>query len=286
MDEKRLNKNWGKSRALVVMDTENLIMSSLQIYNEKPKFHELDEWLHEKYNVIDKIGFVRRSRTNGIQNILYRLGWTIYNVNTKIIDEENQEQQSIKNALDIELALSTYDIILNNKLEQLILISGDGDYLPLIKRLKKLGIVIDVISIDECTSAKLIKFSDNYFIYAQIVQEIESQDGINGEDKSLDKVEVDPQIKSDFENIVNFIQDYLKDKQSEVNAGTLKAEILKKFSNFEEKQFGFEKFRDFLIGVEKLGCIKLLHDKNQTWVKSVSTQNNFERSASKPVVLP
>jgi hypothetical protein len=171
-------------KTLIVLDTENLIISCNKELKRSPMLYELDLWLHEKYNVVDKHAFVKLNRMNGTSKKLNNLGWTLNHINCLINENRNEPPQ--KNALDIELALSTYQYAINSQIDIIVLISGDGDFLPLIKRLKQLGIQIDILSLKSCTSSRLMKFSDNFFDYESLNEKMTIGDfeikieGVNG----------------------------------------------------------------------------------------------------------
>lgn len=159
------NERTSKPRTLVVMDTENLIISCQRELGKNYKFEKVDKWIHEQYQVVDKYAFIDICRANGNRDRLDRLGWTFRDVVTKMKDKESKKNIRIKNALDLELALSTFEYILNSNIDRVLLISGDGDFLPLLKRIQKAGIMVDILALESCTSKKLIKFAYSHIGY-------------------------------------------------------------------------------------------------------------------------
>lgn len=150
-------------RALVVLDMENIYLSNKKQSGKRLDLEKLDEWIHRNYLVVDKVAFLDSKRSNGFKDWLYTLGWTIHDVTTRENGQGTNTQILVKNAIDIELALEVFDTIIEVDISTLLIISGDGDYLPLVKRLKKRDITIHVLGVDGCLSKKLQKFADSVF---------------------------------------------------------------------------------------------------------------------------
>jgi uncharacterized LabA/DUF88 family protein len=91
----------------------------------------------------------------------------------KIISKEIIRQpDGIKANLDVELALDMHNQALNNQYDTAMLFSGDGDFVDLVKRLKKLGKFVSVVSFRARTNKELIKLADSYLDLAEIKDEI------------------------------------------------------------------------------------------------------------------
>ncbi|HJX50345.1 MAG TPA: NYN domain-containing protein, partial [Candidatus Nanoarchaeia archaeon] len=76
------------------------------------------------------------------------------------ISEEGEEYHIIKGD-DVCLALDMLGDAYENKYDKAILISSDGDFAPLIERVKKLKKEVDICYFAECVSDNLINLSDN-----------------------------------------------------------------------------------------------------------------------------
>jgi uncharacterized LabA/DUF88 family protein len=71
-----------------------------------------------------------------------------------------EEYHTIKGD-DIFLALDMIEDCYNNKFDKVILISGDGDFTELLKRIKKKEKEIEICYFDKCISGILLKKADN-----------------------------------------------------------------------------------------------------------------------------
>jgi uncharacterized LabA/DUF88 family protein len=92
----------------------------------------------------------------------------------KIIGKEIIRQpDGIKANLDVELALDMHHKALNNEYDTAILVSGDGDFIDVVKRLQELGKRVEVVSFRKRTNKELIKVADAYLDLTEISHEIQ-----------------------------------------------------------------------------------------------------------------
>ena len=80
----------------------------------------------------------------------------------KRFDKDNEEYYTIKGD-DINLALDMLNDAWENKYDKAILISGDGDFAPLIKYVKNKNKEVEAISFEETASRNLIDVVDRFF---------------------------------------------------------------------------------------------------------------------------
>ena len=65
-----------------------------------------------------------------------------------------------KGDYDVVLAIDAIQIA--SKVDVIVLVSGDGAYIPLVKHLRSCGCRIEVVAFDGCTSIELLKNSDRF----------------------------------------------------------------------------------------------------------------------------
>ena len=258
MEEKKENKRNRSNdelsptpKTLVVMDTENFVISCSKELGIRADINALDEWIHKTYYVIEKMAFIDLSRMNGHRHSLNSLGWTFHNILTKMKDEDIGEEIRIKNAIDIELALETYEYATRNPLDKVLLISGDGDYLPLVKRIKKMGIGVDVLAVKACMSRKLLKFADRYYSYESVLSGLE--DGVSeygeGDDMRIKR-------RRFFQAAREVLNERIKPYDS-MSAAEFKPVLKESIPGFDEQKLGFPRFKNFLIAGEEEGFFEL-----------------------------
>lgn len=98
----------------------------------------------------------------------------ICSIGYKIISKEIIRQpDGVKANLDVELALDMHHRALNDQYDTAILVSGDGDFIDVVKRLKGLGKRVEVVSFRARTNKELIKVADAYVDLSEIPDEIQ-----------------------------------------------------------------------------------------------------------------
>jgi uncharacterized LabA/DUF88 family protein len=90
----------------------------------------------------------------------------------KRFNKDDEEYYTIKGD-DINLALDMLNDAWENKYNRAILISGDGDFIPLLKYVKEKGKEVEVISFKKIASYVLLDRSDRYwFITKKIANKL------------------------------------------------------------------------------------------------------------------
>ncbi|MBR2092697.1 MAG: NYN domain-containing protein [Candidatus Methanomethylophilaceae archaeon] len=65
---------------------------------------------------------------------------------------------------DVELALLAYKFALERRCDCITLVTGDGDFKVLVKRLQEEGVIVNVVSFDESLSRCLKRTADSVFL--------------------------------------------------------------------------------------------------------------------------
>lgn len=155
-----------KDLALTFIDFENIIKEAEQTYDsilDFEKFSETIQLQHDKHK-IKNCGVYAYSdfdtAEEGVQTKLYRLGIKARHVVTKAPDKEKRT-----NASDIELSLDIQSFIYENPLiNHYIIISGDGDLLHVMQRLRLKGKTIHLIAFER-VNQRLHTLADHITIY-------------------------------------------------------------------------------------------------------------------------
>lgn len=169
----KAERNWRYRKedpesALVVLDFRNTFISAKKM-NRYLKLDDLDDWLHWHCHVIEKIVFLDSSYSDGIRSRLTRSGWTIHDSTNDEIEEEGEQDCPMPCTVDIELALTIYDAYLQLNPGLVLLISGDGEFVPILKRICKDKCGIEVLSFKESLSRKLARFADRIHDISDII---------------------------------------------------------------------------------------------------------------------
>lgn len=174
LSQSRFQKN--KGSWLVVMDVEN-IKISLEKADFNLSFENIDDWILENFSPCEKAAYLDIQRANGSRESLYRLGWTLKDVITKYNNgTKNSTTTIVRNAIDLELALDTLDTAYNNDIKGILLFGGDGDYMPLVKKLKGHGVSVVVSAVKGAFSDGLKRVADESFYLDDLVISIDNDE--------------------------------------------------------------------------------------------------------------
>jgi uncharacterized LabA/DUF88 family protein len=148
-----------EQRVGIFIDTQNLYHSAKNLYNARVNFGEvIDEALGDRV-LIRAIAYVISTETGeerGFFDALEKLG-----IETKTKNLQIFAGGSKKADWDVGLAVDA--IKLAPKLDTVILVSGDGDFVPLVEYLKiHEGCQVEAISFGRSTSQKLRESADDF----------------------------------------------------------------------------------------------------------------------------
>ncbi len=145
-----------EQRVGVFVDVQNLYYSAKYLYNTKVNFKEILKEAVRNRKLIRAIAYGIRAEMKEEETFHNALSSIGFEVKLKDL----QVYGTMKKG-DWDVGLSIDAIELANKLDTVILVSGDGDYLPLLQHLKRaLGCRVEVMAFGRSTSSKLIEESD------------------------------------------------------------------------------------------------------------------------------
>ena len=102
-------------------------------------------------------------------NFLKLNGFTVVTKEVKSFNDQ-EGSRNVRSCLDMEMAINVME--LSERLDTVILCTGDGDFKPLIEALARRGLHVEVCALREMTSTDLIAASDVYTDLGQIRNDI------------------------------------------------------------------------------------------------------------------
>jgi len=222
-----------KPKVIVALDWENIFLSYKDDNQSQFGWDEicqLDDLLHQKYDVVDKSAYVDSSTCKSSRSILDSFRYNVVNVPSRYKESKDGNEILIKNAVDVEMALDVYDNVLTSQdIRGIVLLTGDGDFIPIIKRIKRNGIDVIVYSFKGHTSRMLDKFATEIYY----LDEIYSQS--NQFENDLIEKSIQEEINIDLMDLIG----------SEENNNILISKVL----GYLYEKLGFKSLEDF--GVNK-----------------------------------
>jgi uncharacterized LabA/DUF88 family protein len=145
-------------RVGVFIDAQNLYHSAKNIYRSKVNFETILEDAVASRTLVRAIAYVITTESGeekGFFDALEKLG-----IETKAKDLQIFYGGAKKADWDVGLAVDAMKLA--PRLDAVVLVGGDGDYVPLVEYLKSVGIQVEVVSFGKSTSSKLIETADDF----------------------------------------------------------------------------------------------------------------------------
>jgi uncharacterized LabA/DUF88 family protein len=148
-----------KQRIGVFVDVQNLYYSARNVYKSKVDFRSILNEAIKGRSLIRAIAYVIRADVKDEENFFDALKNLGYEVKEK--DLQIFYGGAKKGDWDIGIAMDLIELA--PKLDTVILVSGDGDFVPLVRHLKHaLGCFVEVMAFGKSSSQKLIDEADLY----------------------------------------------------------------------------------------------------------------------------
>ena len=145
-------------RVGVFVDVQNMYYSAKNLYGRRVNFSQILNTAVEGRQLIRAIAYVIKASMPEEQSFFDALEKAGFEVKSKEVQIFPGGVK--KGDWDVGIALDM--IRLAPRLDALILVSGDGDYVPLVEYLKNQGHRVEVIAFGKSTSAKLIAEVDDF----------------------------------------------------------------------------------------------------------------------------
>jgi uncharacterized LabA/DUF88 family protein len=146
-----------EQRVGVFIDTSNLYHSAKHLYKRKVNFGVVLRDAVAGRKLVRAIAYVITSESGDEKNFFEAL--TKLGIETKTKDLQIFPGGAKKGDWDVGIAVDS--IRMASKLDAVILVTGDGDYIPLVEYLKTTT-QVEVVSFDKSTSGKLIDIADDF----------------------------------------------------------------------------------------------------------------------------
>ena len=146
-------------RVGVFVDVQNMYYSGRNLYNAKVNFGAILNLAVAGRKLIRAIAYVVRAEAPDEAKFFEALDGQGFELKMKDL----QVFWGGAKKGDWDVGLSIYAISLASKLDVVVLVTGDGDYVPLVNYLQFLGQRVEVVAFGKTTSSKLIDNADSWF---------------------------------------------------------------------------------------------------------------------------
>ncbi len=145
-------------RVGVYVDVQNMYYSAKNLYDSKVDFEKLLDAAVMNRELIRAKAYVIKADTPDEENFFEALRKIGYEVKDKDLKEFYGGQK--KGDWDIGI---TIDMIQQaKKLDSIVLVTGDGDFAPVVNHLKSMGCRVEVMSFGRSSAREIREASDNF----------------------------------------------------------------------------------------------------------------------------
>lgn len=151
--------DYGNQRVGVFIDVSNLYHSARAIYNGNVNFGRILETAVNGRQLIRALAYVVKSeaaKEQGFFDALSKTGLDVVSKDIQIFGDGTKKG-------DWDVGISVDAIKIADRLDVVVLVTGDGDFVPLVRYLKEnKGCRVEGISFGKSTSARLIEELDSF----------------------------------------------------------------------------------------------------------------------------
>jgi len=145
-------------RVGIFVDVQNMFYSAKSLHQSKIDYSKLLEDIVRGRKLVRAIAYVVQKPDIDQSGFLEALRRSGYEVKKK--DLVVREDGTSKGDWNVGIALDA--MALASKLDTAILVTGDGDFVPLAHMLKTMGCRVEVVSFEQCTSSELMRACDEF----------------------------------------------------------------------------------------------------------------------------
>ena len=183
-------------RVGIFIDTQNMYYSARFTFGKKVNFGNIVKDAVGERKLIRAVAYVVKTKTaeeTPFFEALEKLG-------IELREKDLMEYFSGQKKADWDVGLTVDVIRMLDMLDVVVLVSGDGDYLPLVEYIKNRGRIVEVIAFRETTSTRLFDAADNYVNLSDDPKRYLIAAGKTDQDEILSKEDsFMPQNKTDHE---------------------------------------------------------------------------------------
>ncbi len=147
-----------EQRVAVLIDVQNMYHSAKNLYRAKANFAAILKSAAAERKLIRAFAYVVRTKTGEEKpffDALLKLG-----METRVRDL--QEFYGGMKKADWDVGITIDAVKCANKVDVIVLVSGDGDFLQLVEYLKNQGIRVEVMAFGRSASSKLREVADEF----------------------------------------------------------------------------------------------------------------------------
>lgn len=145
-------------RVGVFVDVANMYHSAKNLYKSRVNFRELLKLVTANRELVRAVAYVIKSDTKeekAFFEALEKAGFELKSKDLQIFPGGMKKG-------DWDVAIAIDAITLSKQVDVVVIVSGDGDYEPLVDYLKFSGLIVEVAAFGRSTSGRLVEAANNF----------------------------------------------------------------------------------------------------------------------------
>ena len=173
-----------------------------------------------------------------------------------------------KNSVDVKLTADCVDFChLYPNIEVYMLVSGDGDFIHLVKTLRPYGKFVAIVALSWTASPRLTESAD-WVRYYDL--DVEPSASLEKQPTPVPDAPKAP-IPNDLRKVFQGIKEIVEDQNGPLVLAALKPVLAQKVEDFQERKFGHAKFKPLVMEAEDAGYVRVVTEGLVDWVMPVDT---------------
>jgi uncharacterized LabA/DUF88 family protein len=160
-------------RVVVLIDTQNMYHSAKHLFGARLHFSRLVEMLTKDREMVRAFAYVAKSKTGEEKGFLDALVAAGIELRIKDVIEFSSGER--KADWDVGMAIDA--VRFSDRVDVVCLVTGDGDFVPLVEYLHGKGVIVQVAAFSESTSKLLRDACDEYFDISEHKRELLMRSG-------------------------------------------------------------------------------------------------------------
>ena len=147
-------------RVAVLVDVQNLYYSGKNLYNARVNYKNLLNKLVQKRLLVRAIAYVIKTEESKESEFFE----AVHNAGFEVKEKMLQTFYGGAKKGDWDVGIAMDAIRLGNKVDSIILVSGDGDFRPVVNYLQQSsGCLVEVAAFKKTANKELIEMADDFF---------------------------------------------------------------------------------------------------------------------------
>ena len=172
-----------------------------------------------------------------------------------------------KNSVDVKLTADCVEFCYRYpNIDAYMLVSGDGDFIHLVKTLRPYGKFVAIVALSWTASPRLTESADWVKFYDLDVEPSVQRNMTASLPDSRDTT--DEPISDELREVYESIKDITNDRKGPIVLAALKPLLTHRIRDFDETRFGYTKFKPLVMDAYDRGYVKVVTEGLVDWVMS------------------